>query len=46
MTGSSITRQINGEKFGRWSLRPDAAYPPTRRLTSGFIIGLYLARVG
>ena len=26
MTGSSIMRRINGERFGRWSLRLDAAY--------------------
>ena len=26
MIGSSIMRRINGEKFGRWSLRLDAAY--------------------
>ena len=26
MTGSSIMRRINGDKFGRWSLRLDAAY--------------------
>ena len=26
MTGGSIMRRINGEKFGRWSLRLDAAY--------------------
>ena len=26
MTGGSIMRSINGEKFGRWSLRLDAAY--------------------
>lgn len=26
MTGSSIMRRINGEEFGRWSLRIDAVY--------------------
>lgn len=26
MTSGSIMRRINGEKFGRWSLRLDAAY--------------------